>query len=97
MTAAEAVRVVLVDDHDLLRQGMKTMLETQSDIVVVGEAADGEQALVVVEQTLPDVVVIDVIMPTKDGIEATREIKDAFPNIGVLVLSGHDEIGRAHV
>jgi two-component system, NarL family, response regulator LiaR len=91
MTSAEAVRVVLVDDHDLLRQGIKTMLETQTDIVVVGEAADGDQALTVVEQTLPDVVVIDVIMPTKDGIEATREIKDAFPNIGVLVLSGHDE------
>ncbi len=91
MSTAEAVRVVLVDDHDLLRQGMKAMLESQTDIVVVGEAADGEQALTAVEQSLPDVVVIDVIMLAKDGIEATREIKDAFPNIGVLVLSGHDE------
>jgi DNA-binding NarL/FixJ family response regulator len=91
MASAEPVRVVLVDDHDLLRQGIKTMLETQGDITVVGEASDGDQALQAVEESLPDVVVIDVIMPTKDGIEATREIKAAWPNIGVVVLSGHDE------
>lgn len=91
MSVSEPVRVVLIDDHDLLRQGIKTMLESQGDVEVVGEASDGSQALQTVERSVPDVVVIDVIMPTKDGIEATREIKDAFPNIGVLVLSGHDE------
>lgn len=86
----EAVRVVLVDDHDLLRRGIKTMLETEG-IQVVGEGSDGTDALRLVEETLPDIVIVDVIMPNKDGIEATREIKDAYPHIGVVVLSGHDE------
>lgn len=85
------VRVVLIDDHDLLRRGIKTMLESESDIEVVGEADDGARALALVEETLPDVVIIDVVMPNKDGIEATREIKDSFPKVGVVVLSGHDE------
>lgn len=84
-------RVVLVDDHDLLRRGMRTMLESEPDIEVVGEASDGSEAFKLVESTLPDVVLIDVIMPNKDGIEATKEIKDTFPKIGVVVLSGHDE------
>ena len=67
------------------------MLETQGDIEVVGEASDGSRAVETVEATEPHVVLIDVVMPHKDGIEATREIKSAFPNIGVVVLSGHDE------
>jgi DNA-binding NarL/FixJ family response regulator len=91
MTVSDPVRVVLIDDHDLLRQGIKTMLESQGDVEVVGEASDGSQALQTVERSVPDVVIIDVIMPTKDGIEATRDVKDAFPNVGVVVLSGHDE------
>jgi DNA-binding NarL/FixJ family response regulator len=90
-TGAEPLRVVLVDDHDLLRRGIKTMLESEADIEVVGEASDGADALPLVEEAVPDVVLIDVIMPNKDGIEATREIKEAFPNVGVVVLSGHDE------
>ena len=91
MAAEESVRVILVDDHELLRRGIKTMLESESDIEVVGEASDGTQVLELVEKNLPDVVLIDVIMPNKDGIETTREIKDTFPNVGVVVLSGHDD------
>ena len=91
MSSGQPIRVVLVDDHDLLRRGIKTMLETESDIEVVGEGADGTEALPLVEEHLPDVVLVDVIMPSKDGIEATRDVKDAFPNVGVVVLSGHDE------
>jgi DNA-binding NarL/FixJ family response regulator len=91
MAEEHKVRVVLIDDHDLLRRGIKTMLESESDIEVVGEADDGTRALALVEETLPDVVIIDVVMPNKDGIEATREIKDSFPKVGVVVLSGHDE------
>jgi NarL family two-component system response regulator LiaR len=91
MAEAERVRVALIDDHDLLRRGIKTMLETEADIDVVGEASDGVEAVKLVEETVPDVVLIDVIMPNMDGIEATKQIKDAFPNIGVVVLSGHDE------
>ncbi len=87
----ESVRVVLVDDHDLLRRGIRTMLESETNIEVVGEASDGDRALALVEETVPDVAVIDVIMPNKDGIEATRVIKDAFPHVAVVVLTGHDE------
>ncbi|MPZ69488.1 MAG: response regulator [Actinobacteria bacterium] len=84
-------RVALVDDHDLLRRGIKTMLDSEDDLEVVGEASDGAEALKLVESTMPDVVLIDVIMPNKDGIEATKEIKELFPKVGVVVLSGHDE------
>jgi DNA-binding NarL/FixJ family response regulator len=91
MEPTSTIKVVLVDDHDLLRRGMKTMLESGGDIEVVGEGSDGSEALALVERSLPDVVIMDVIMPNKDGIEATRELKDAFPNVGVVVLSGHDE------
>ncbi|MDQ3983005.1 MAG: response regulator transcription factor, partial [Actinomycetota bacterium] len=80
-----------MDDHDLLRRGIKTMLESEAGIEVVGEGSDGTDALPLVEEHLPDVVLVDVIMPSKDGIEATREVKDSFPNVGVVVLSGHDE------
>jgi DNA-binding NarL/FixJ family response regulator len=90
MTNPEAVKVVLVDDHDLLRRGIRTMLESEG-IEVVGEAADGTKVLQLVEESLPDVVLIDVVMPNKDGIEATSEIKDRFPHVGVVVLSGHDD------
>jgi DNA-binding NarL/FixJ family response regulator len=91
MKQSESVRVALVDDHDLLRKGIKTMLESEDSIEVVGEAADGEQAVALVEEALPDVVLIDVVMPKKDGIVATKEIKEAFPHVGVVVLSGHEE------
>lgn len=90
MSQADAVKVVLIDDHDLLRRGMKTMLESE-DIQVVGEAADGTGAVELVDGCEPDVVLIDVVMPRKNGIDTTRELKDAFPHIGVVVLSGHDE------
>ena len=91
MDATEAIKVLLVDDHDLLRQGMKTMLETEPGIEVVGEANDGTGVLAQIEETYPDVVLIDVVMPKKDGIVATSEIKESYPHIGVVVLSGHDE------
>jgi DNA-binding NarL/FixJ family response regulator len=90
MTNPEPVKVVLVDDHDLLRRGIRTMLESEG-FDVVGEAADGSKVLQLMEESLPDVVLIDVVMPNKDGIDATREIKDSFPNVGVVVLSGHDD------
>ena len=90
MAADSEVKVLLVDDHDLLRRGIRTMLETEG-IDVVGEASDGTKVLEMVEDLMPDVVLIDVIMPNKDGIEATREIKNALPHVGVVVLSGHDD------
>lgn len=67
------------------------MLESEG-IEVTGEASDGTKVLEMVEEDLPDVVLIDVIMPNKDGIETTRELKDRFPKVGVVVLSGHDDL-----
>lgn len=91
MAQSQAVRVVLVDDHDLLRRGIKTMLESNGTIEVVGEASDGDDAVPLVENHVPDVVLIDVIMPIKGGIEATRDIKATFPNVAVVMLTGHEE------
>lgn len=85
------VRIVLIDDHDLVRRGIRTLLESEDDIEVVGEASDAAGGITLVEEHLPDVVLVDVIMPGKDGIEATREIKSEFPSVKVVVLSGHDE------
>ncbi len=90
MPRQESTTVLLVDDHDLLRRGIKTMLESEG-LEVVGEASDGRDVLALVEELLPDVVLMDVVMPHKDGIEATREIKDSVPSTGVVVLSGHDD------
>ena len=88
--ADAAPRVVLIDDHDLLRRGIRTMLEKEG-VEVVGEADDGTLALQIVDDAVPDVVLIDVMMPNLDGIEATKRIKDEFPNVAVVVLSGYDE------
>jgi two-component system, NarL family, response regulator LiaR len=88
--STDSPRVALIDDHDLLRQGIKVMLEKEG-VEVVGEAADGAQALDIVADSLPDVVLIDIVMPKMDGIEAAKRIKDEFPNVAVVVLSGYEE------
>jgi len=84
------IRVLLVDDHAILREGIKALLEKQDDIEVVAEAADGREAIPKVDQFRPDVVVLDISMPTMDGLESTRQIKRENPDIKVLVLTMHD-------
>jgi len=84
------VRVLLVDDQELLRRGLRMFLEEEPDLVVVGEAADGEQALRATARLAPDVVVMDVRMPRMDGVEATRQIAASFPRSKVLVLTTFD-------
>src|SRR5918999_549455 len=91
MAESQTVRVVLVDDHELVRRGMRTMLESEAGIEVVGEAGDGTEVLALVEANLPDVVLIDVVMPKKNGLDTTRDVKDNFPNTAVVVLTGHDD------
>ena len=83
------VRVLLVDDHAVLRDGLRLFLSTQPDIEVVGEAADGAEALVKVEALRPDVVLMDVAMPRLNGIEATLRIRRQCPTCRVLVLTQH--------
>jgi DNA-binding NarL/FixJ family response regulator len=83
--------VVLVDDHPLVRQGMRAVIEAQRDIEVVGEAADGMEAVRVCVETKPDVVLMDLQMPGLHGIEATKQVRAASPSTAVLVLTMYDD------
>lgn len=87
----ERIRVLIADDHALVREGTREILEREDDVEVVGEAADGEQAVELAGRLLPDVAVVDIGMPGVNGIEATRRIKAEHPEIGVLVLTVHDD------
>lgn len=86
--AAERVKVLIVDDHEMVREGLKVLLTRDQTLDVVGEAATGQEALELVEQTRPDVVLMDLTMPVMDGAEATARIRDAYPEVQVVVLSG---------
>ena len=85
------IRVLVVDDHAILRDGIRSILESQEDIIVVGEADDGSKAIENVKETLPDVVLMDLSMPKLNGLEATRFIKEHFPQVKVLILTQHDD------
>lgn len=84
------VRVLIVDDHAILRDGIRSLLERQDDIVVVGEAGNGLEALSQVSALLPDIVLMDIAMPGMNGIEATHQIKELYPDVKILVLTQHD-------
>lgn len=89
---SEKITVVLVDDHALVRQGVKTYLMLQPDIEVVGEAESGEESVAVVQELVPDVVLMDLIMPGGiDGVEATRRIKQVSPRTQVIVLTSYHQ------
>jgi DNA-binding NarL/FixJ family response regulator len=85
------ITTLLVDDHTLIRQGVRVLLEAEDDIAVVGEAQDGRQAVEMAKKLRPDVVVMDIAMPLLNGIEATRQILEAAPTTRVLVLSAHSD------
>jgi two-component system NarL family response regulator len=87
----EPIRVLIVDDHALFRRGLQMVLESESDIDVVGEATDGDEALERAEATTPDVVLMDVRMPKRSGIDATRMIKEVLPSTQILMLTISDE------
>ena len=93
-----ALRVVVVDDHPLYREGLVTAMSAMPGVEVVGEAGDGEQALTVTAELLPDVVVMDLHMPVMNGIDATRALTAAHPSVAVLVLTmleGDDSVFAA--
>ncbi len=89
--ATEALKVMVVDDHALFRRGLTMTLEHEPDIDVVGEAADGAEAVEKAEQVMPDVVLMDVRMPRRSGIEATEQIKDLLPHVKILMLTISDD------
>lgn len=87
----KTINLVLADDHAMVRAGTRQLLERQPDIKVVGEAADGLEAVQLVRDLEPDLVVMDVRMPKMSGVEATRRIKEEHPDVAVLVLTAHDD------
>jgi two-component system response regulator NreC len=84
------VRVLLADDHGIVREGLRLVLDAQPTIEVVGEAEDGRQALELVRELRPDVVVMDIAMPNLNGLEATRQIRRQFPEVRVVILTMHE-------
>ncbi|MGN6361702.1 MAG: response regulator [Thermomicrobiales bacterium] len=84
---AGPIRVMIVDDHAVVRQGLRTFLDLQDDLLVAGEASDGADAVQRVDELAPDVILMDLIMPRLDGIEAVRRIKRARPKTQILVLT----------
>ena len=85
------VRVILADDHRILREGLSSMLQAEPDIEVVAEASDGRIAAELTEKLQPDVIVMDLGMPHLNGVEATRQIISRCPNVKVLILSMHSD------
>jgi len=92
--APTRIRVLLVDDHAVVRRGLRGFFELQDDIEIIGEAEDGAQAVAMVEQHAPDVVLMDLLMPVMDGIAATSEIKSRFPDVEVVALTSFIEEER---
>jgi NarL family two-component system response regulator LiaR len=85
------ITVLLVDDHEVVRQGVRFFLEAHADFVVVGEAESGKAAVKLAEEHVPDVVLMDLVMPEMDGVEATRQVKNISPRTQVVVLTSYHE------
>ncbi len=87
---AEKTKLLLVDDHEIVRSGLRMLFLAESDMEIVGEAASGEEAIQAVQEFAPDVVIMDVAMPGMTGIEATRRIKETHPDVAVLALTMYE-------
>jgi len=91
VTGTGPIRVIVADDHTILREGVCSLLDLQDDIEVVGEASDGLEALELLGGAAVDVVIMDMVMPRMNGLEATREIKRRWPGVKILILSMYDD------
>lgn len=85
------IKLLIADDHAVVREGTRQILEREADISVVAEAADGEEAVRMADKSSPDVIIMDIAMPKMDGIEATKQIKSLHPNIAILILTAYDD------
>lgn len=85
------IKILIADDHAVVREGTRQILEQEADMDVVAEAADGEEAVKLAGSSKPDVAIIDIAMPKLDGIEATKQIKTLYPAIAVLILTAYDD------
>ena len=85
------IRILLADDHRMVRQGIRQLLESVSDLQVIAEAGDGEEAQLLIEKHKPDVAVLDIQMPKASGIEVTRWVRAHLPQVGVLILTAYDD------
>ncbi len=83
-------RILIVDDHEIFRRGLRSLLESRPEFEILGEAADGLQAVEKASQLKPDLIVMDVSMPQLDGLQATRQIRKKLPETKILILSQHD-------
>ena len=88
---SEPITVLIVDDHEMVRKGAKGYLEAQPEIKVVAEAESGEQAVLLARDFIPDVVLMDLVMPGMDGVEATRKVKDISPRTQIIILTSFHE------
>lgn len=91
MSDTEPIRVMIVDDHSMVRAGLATFIQVKSDLELAGEARDGEQALTLCAQLQPDVVLMDLVMPRLDGVQATQAIRERWPQIQVIALTSFQE------
>jgi two-component system, NarL family, response regulator LiaR len=91
MTGTNQIRILLADDHTVVRSGLSAVLAMQDDFKIVGEAADGEEALRLCESLKPDVVLMDLLMPKLDGVAATKRIKERWPQVQVIALTSFKE------
>jgi NarL family two-component system response regulator LiaR len=91
MNISESIRVMVVDDHDMVRKGLATFLKVSADLELVAEARDGKEALQVCEQVRPDVILMDLLMPEMDGTTATRLIRERWPEIQIIALTSFQE------
>lgn len=88
---SDSIHIMIVDDHPVFRQGMRDVLETEPRISVVGEASDGEQAIAVADDVQPDVILMDINLPTMNGLQVTREIKARRPETKFVMITGYDD------